>query len=130
MSCSTPYIRSICGYKVPVPCGRCLACRVDIRNMWYWRISAEMKENPAMFVTLTISDEYMLQPATVMKASVQRFVKRLRKRLSKDNRNCKYFFVSEYGDISNTLRPHYHGIIISLTCWLTLYKTERPRGLN
>lgn len=113
MSCPTPYVREINGYKVPVPCGRCLACRIDRRNMWTWRLLAEMSGKDAMFVTLTIDDDHMLYPATVKKASVQRFMKRIRRCI---NFPIKYYFVSEYGDPSNTLRPHYHGIIVGLSC--------------
>lgn len=112
MACPTPYVRNINGYKVPVPCGRCLACRIDRRNEWTWRLAAELKGVDGMFVTLTIADEHLLPTRSVYKASVQRFFKRFRKNLS--GREIKYFAVSEYGELD--FRPHYHAIVTNCSC--------------
>lgn len=123
MSCPTPWKkpiyrgREIVSYEY-VPCGRCLACRIDKRNEWTWRLQAEINRQDSVFVTLTISDEYLLLPASVYKTSVQRFLKRLRKNL--DGRKIKYFFVSEYGDELNTMRPHYHGILCNVSSGIPL----------
>lgn len=130
MSCPTPVHRfdrqgNSLGY---VPCGKCLQCRIDKRNEWTWRIQAACRDKDAMFVTLTIDDEHLCG-GSVKVSSCQRFIKRLRKNVNavygvvKDefgrsyaNRPIQYFLVSEYGDPSNTLRPHYHAIIIGLSC--------------
>lgn len=121
MSCPTPFaIRRVVntpyGPQVKyeyVPCGHCLACRIDKRNEWTWRLQAEINKQDSVFVTLTIDDDHLLCPASVYKVSIQRFLKRLRKNLA--GRKIKYFFVSEYGDVSNTFRPHYHGILCGLS---------------
>ena len=62
----------------------------------------------ATFLTLTIADEFMYGES-VYKSSVQKFLKRLRKRLG-----CKlrYVAVGEYGGESG--RPHYHLIVYGL----------------
>lgn len=112
MACPTPYVREVNGYKVPVPCGRCLACRIDKRNEWTWRIAAELYQRDGMFVTLTIDEDNMLPSCSVYKTSVQRFFKRLRKNL--DGRKIKYFAVSEYGE--QDMRPHYHAIVTNVSC--------------
>lgn len=110
MACPTPMLINVQGYKVPVPCGKCLACRIDQRNMWTWRILAELVDSDGVFLTLTIDDDHLVGPS-LKKASVQRFIKRLRKRLG--GRKIKYFAVGEYG--SDNLRPHYHLILCNVS---------------
>lgn len=112
MSCPTPLIRNINGFLVPVPCGKCLSCHIDVRNMWTWRICAELKDKDGVFLTLTIDDDNILPSRSVYKRSCQLFFKRLRKKLG--DRKIKYFCVSEYGSLD--MRPHYHCIITNLTC--------------
>lgn len=110
MACPVPFPKKMPDGSVRfVPCGDCLACRIDTRNSWTWRLMSELHYSSGVFVTLTINDDFLVGPS-LCKASVQRFNKRLRKALG--NRKIKYFFVGEYGE--NTMRPHYHGIIIGL----------------
>lgn len=130
MSCPTPFFRKMSdGSVVALPCGYCAVCRVDRRNEWTWRIKAEIADKPAMFVTLTISDEYLvgrprlydgrqLGPSLMVK-STKNFWKRLRKCTGKD---LKYVCVGEYG--SSDGRPHYHAIIIGLSCGKSLSYDE------
>lgn len=122
-----------------VPCGRCYACRERIQNEWIFRLSQEeRKAKRSYFVTLTYSDEnppikqvpldggestFVL---SVKKDDVQKYIKRLRKRLSgllpqvwcekdqkykPDNYPLRYYLVSEYGH--QTHRPHYHALFFS-----------------
>lgn len=112
MSCATPFSRLINGQRVLLPCGRCLKCRIDKRNEWTWRLSAELRYSDGVFVTLTIDEDNMLPSRSVYKASLQRFFKRLRKKLG--DRKIKYYAVSEYG--LQDMRPHYHCIIVGLSC--------------
>lgn len=110
MSCPTPYFREINGYRVPCPCGKCLQCRIDTRNMWTWRILGELQDCDGVFVTLTIDDENLVGDS-VYKRSVVDYHKRLRKNL--DGRKIKYFTVSEYGELFG--RPHYHEILMNVS---------------
>lgn len=110
MSCPTPIYRVINGFKVPLPCGHCLKCRIDNRNMWTWRILAELQSCDGVFVTLTIDDDNLCGPS-VHKKSLQDYHKRLRKNLN--GRKIKYFSVSEYGE--QFTRPHYHEILMNVS---------------
>lgn len=110
MSCPTPIYRILSGVRVPVPCGVCLRCRIDIRNMWTWRICAELQSCDGVFVTLTIDDDNLIGNS-VYKKSIQGYHKRLRKNLK--GRKIKFFTVSEYGEES--MRPHYHEILMNVS---------------
>lgn len=112
MSCPTPFLRKINGYLVPVPCGRCIRCRIDDRNKWTWRICAELQSCDGVFVSLTINDDYLRGPSVYVK-SIQDYHKRLRKNLK--GRKIKYFTVSEYGDEAGGHRPHYHEILMNVS---------------
>lgn len=92
-------------------CGQCDTCRLQNQAVWALRIQLEAMAHPASsFVTLTYNDEHLPDPPEVSKESVQKFLKRLRKRLGNDR--IRYFAAGEYGDRS--LRPHYHFVIFGL----------------
>lgn len=92
-----------------VPCGKCIACRVNHSVEWSIRLSLEAKQwQHVAFVTLTYSDEFL--PNQLDKKALQLFFKRLRRNL--DDRFIRYFSCGEYGD--TTHRPHYHAIIFGL----------------
>lgn len=55
---------------------------------------------------------------SLRKSDLQKFFKRLRKRLAKQNRKFRYEAVGEYGRLGN--RPHYHVIMSAMT----LFDTE------
>lgn len=106
---------------VQIPCGKCVECRVKKVKEWSVRCLAEKKTSEnAYFVTLTYSDDNLrfetvdgVPYAVLVKDDVQRFFKRLRKRLYGSNGgNLRYFLSGEYGEKS--LRPHYHAIIYNL----------------
>lgn len=61
----------------------------------------------SIFLTLTYSDESVHYDGNVHKEHLQKFWKRLRKRLG--TRQIRYFAVGEYG--TKTFRPHYHAIV-------------------
>lgn len=111
MSCPIPWPKKMPnGSIVFVPCGKCIACRIDKRNEWTWRLMSEIQVCDSVFLTLTIDDDN-LQGPSLKKRSVQLFLKRFRKAL--DGRKIKYFFVGEYGEIG--MRPHYHAIICNVS---------------
>lgn len=140
MKCLTPiWIKETSDtYGTEVPCGRCYNCVQTKRSSWTLRILMELRvAESANFVTLTYSPEtvpvirqYSKQLVqTLVKEDLQKFIKRLRKRITEDyngnERWCKksektqkwspkirYFGCGEYG--SNTNRPHYHIILFNI----------------
>ena len=97
--------------KAIVPCGKCINCLINRRETWIARLIEEHKTKPALFITLTYSDENLTFASTnptVVKRDVQLFFKRFRKSFKE---TFKYYLVAEYG--TKTKRPHYHFIIFS-----------------
>jgi len=70
----------------------------------YWEESS--------FVTMTYNDDHMPANGSLSKDELQRFFKRLRKRLAESGRRMKYFASGEYGD--QTVRPHYHAVMFGI----------------
>lgn len=104
-----------------VPCGHCLACRIERSKTWAIRLMLEtLSWKDCCFVTLTYSPETIPMvangwrlPFTLCKRDFQLFMKRLRKELYRLGRGkIKYYCVGEYGD--HTFRPHYHVIFFGL----------------
>ena len=108
---------------------------------------------PSCFITLTIDDEHLYtkvpihhgeltwypienknydtngvekerEYVSLRKKDFQKFMKRLRKELGKDDIKVRYFGCSEYG--SSSARPHYHAIIFGydFSADRVLYKTN------
>jgi len=109
-----------------VPCGKCLGCRIAKRKEWALRMVHELSSwNHSIFVTLTYTDDKLPQNASLVKSDLQKFLKRLRKSLSYENRKIKYFACGEYGEKNvykvfdqirvGTQRPHYHIIIFGMS---------------
>lgn len=98
---------------MPVPCGKCYACRYNYTQQWIDRLEMETRTSsrPVYFVTLTYRDSCLpLSPdgrPQLDPKEVQNFVKRLRKRLSPDR--LRYVYIGEYG--GKTFRPHYHFVL-------------------
>ena len=93
---------------VPIPCGRCIGCRLERSRQWAMRCVHEAslhKENS--FITLTYDDQHVPKDFSLKKRDFQLFMKRLRKELGE--KKIRYFAAGEYGE--NTFRPHYHAII-------------------
>lgn len=106
-----------------VPCGKCLSCRLSKSADWAVRCMLEAESHPSSyFVTLTYNDDTLpfnididtgelSGKSTVVKSDCQKFIKRLRKNYSYNNR-IRYLCSSEYGGIS--FRSHYHFILFGL----------------
>lgn len=95
-----------------VPCGKCLLCKEKKARQWQTRCLAETAKSdyPPIFITLTYDNNHL--PAEgVNKPDVQKFMKRLRKKLGKDgfDNKLRYVLVAEYG--KNTHRAHYHMLL-------------------
>lgn len=113
-----------------IPCGRCIACRLNYSARWANRLCLELKnvpDNKKWFLTLTYNDEHLhttqgVDPETgeiytsnkLEMRDVQLFLKRLRKDRAEKfgHEKIRYFYCGEYGD--RTQRAHYHMIIWNL----------------
>lgn len=104
MQCLKPLLRPWDGQEIAIPCGQCHPCRIKRREEWTARIMLESLDHTATsFVTLTYSDQHLPGPS-LCKEDHQRFLKRLRKRVSPSK--IRFFCVGEYGE--RTERPHFH----------------------
>lgn len=93
--------------SVIVPCGQCIACRLNYGKFWSMRMMEELKHHDAAcFATLTYDNEHC--PPDLVKKDLQDFWKRLRK-----ERKVRYFCCGERGDRFG--RPHYHAIIYGVS---------------
>lgn len=114
-ACKRPWAWSASdGRSWPMPCGRCLACRIRRRSIWAIRMLHEITTaHRACFITLTYSDEHLPRRGSdsrgiLVKSDLQKFFKRLRKA----GYEFKYYACGEYGDIGS--RPHYHAILFGV----------------
>jgi hypothetical protein len=94
------------GNAFPLPCNKCLGCRLEKSRQWAVRCvhEAQMHEE-SCFITLTYKE--MPEGNSLNKKHFQDFMKRLRKKL--EPKKIKYFACGEYGE--KLERPHYHAII-------------------
>lgn len=93
-------------HKLQIPCGQCILCRLEHARQWAVRITHEATLHDASsFITLTYNDENLPPHSGLRYADLQKFWKRLRKKLGK----LRYYAVGEYGD--ETHRPHYHACL-------------------
>lgn len=96
------------GKSVSLPCGRCIGCRLERARQWAVRIMHESKTHETnSFITLTYDPENLPANGTLNVEDPQRFMKRLRKKLSP--LKIRFFLCGEYGE--ELSRPHYHAII-------------------
>lgn len=92
-----------------VPCGQCIACRLERSRQWAIRCTHEMqlhKQNS--FLTLTYKNDELPPYGTLVKKHLQDFFKRYRRWLGSSHK-IRYLACGEYGE--TTLRPHYHAIV-------------------
>lgn len=109
---------------VPIPCGKCLGCRLEYSRQWALRCVKEAKYHEHnCFITLTYADEKYPKRG-LNKKHVQDFLKRLRRRLDYHNyftgkADLRYFLCGEYG--SRTYRAHYHAILFGFKPFDLIY---------
>jgi len=96
------------GSIIPLPCGKCLACKVNYSRDWSIRclLEASLHKNN-YFVTFTYDDEHLPVDRRLNPDDMTNFIKRLRNNLE----GVRYFYCGEYG--STTFRPHYHAILFN-----------------
>lgn len=106
------------GSTMLVPCGKCIACRINKSKEWSVRLlyEAESHVGAMQFVTLTYDNEHLPLDLSLDKRELQLYFKRLRKDISCEpdlkGVKIKYFACGEYGE--NFHRPHYHFILFGL----------------
>ncbi len=89
---------------VTIPCGWCRWCRLEHsrQNAIRCHHEAQMyKEN--CFITLTYNSEFLPYRGTLVKAHLQKFMKRLQRKYGE---GIRQFHCGEYGEKKG--RPHYH----------------------
>lgn len=124
---------------VQIPCGKCIACRLEYSRQWANRCMLELQyHESSYFVTLTYNDEHLplvanenengeiTQVATLVKREFQLFLKRLRKRFP--DQEIRYYMAGEYGDQGH--RPHYHAILFGLKLDDLVFYKKSPLGFN
>jgi hypothetical protein len=106
--CSKPYV----GRNGDTgPCGQCLGCRINHKQLWTHRIILESKGHEQnSFITLTYNDENLPLNSkgvpTLVKRDLELFIKRLRDRVPQ---KLRYYAVGEYGTKgSRGINPHFH----------------------
>lgn len=122
MKCTSPFRKVIDDVVRELPCGQCMACRLNHARMWSIRISHEASCHAHnVFLTLTYDDEHLPADGSVHKRDLQLFFKRLRKELK--GAKLRYFCCGEYGDKFG--RPHYHCVIFGLGMESKVFKNKR-----
>lgn len=119
----------------PIPCGRCIGCRLDYAHEWANRCLLELKyHEQSSFLTLTYDDLHVPRVVkdgqmyyTLDKRDLQLFFKRLRKAIAPTK--IRYLACGEYGD--EHFRPHFHVILFGyqfpdLEPLPSMSKTYRP----
>jgi len=111
---------------VEVPCGRCMACRLEKKRNWAVRNTNEsLCWDDNCFITLTYNDDYLIENnpfESLMVEDMQKFMKRLRKheqgtntiihpRTKKKYNPIRHFYCGEYGEKTN--RPHWHALLFN-----------------
>ena len=110
-----------------VPCGQCVACRINYALDWAYRCHIESlhySDDSMCFLTLTYNDQNCV--GTLSKRDLQLFFKRLRKHGLK----LRYLACGEYGP--STMRPHYHLILFGVgqdsDIWLDKHYSAKLHG--
>lgn len=105
-----------------VPCGQCIACRLNKVRDWTVRIMHEAKfYKDNVFLTLTYSPENLPSDGSLHKEDLQLFMKRLRKALGEEK--VRFFACGEYGEKYS--RPHFHLILFGIGQNHSIFKGKK-----
>ena len=108
MLCAKPW-RPNGGYELP--CGQCMPCRINKRNIWSTRLLLEdTLHDESSWITLTYNDENLPYREELDKTHYQLWLKRLRK--AYPEKKIRYYLCGEYGDDRG--RPHFHVVLFGL----------------
>ncbi|QCS36243.1 replication initiator protein [Capybara microvirus Cap1_SP_175] len=129
---------------IRVPCGNCLACKIQKSKEWAIRLECEAKQYETnYFLTLTYDEEHKpykeifeyndkkyYDPGTwngyLIKEDAIRFLNSFRKYCSREYKwdGIRFYMVGEYGSLGQ--RPHYHAILLNCP----KLKDLKPIGSN
>lgn len=92
-----------------LPCGSCLACRINHAKEWAVRCVLEsLYHDENWFITLTYDDAHLPENGYLQRKHVREFQKKIWKKFP----GVRFFGCGEYG--SKSARCHYHMIIFGL----------------
>lgn len=98
------YLYDSTGKFIVLPCGQCMACRLNKSRDWATRCVLEAKmHKDNCFVTLTYDDNHLPADYGLCKQDLTKFFKRLR---FNTGAKIRYYSAGEYGELYS--RPHYH----------------------
>ena len=136
MSCSNPFynpdIVDINGDPVPIPCGTCFCCRLDLQKQMQDRMfCAWHSHDCSAYVTFTYDDSHLVyqdgfRQATLSKEDVHKYLDNIKHKFK--NVDFEYYLCGEYGDSFN--RPHYHALFFGLDFQLhkRFFETSWKKG--
>lgn len=119
MNCKKPWN---VGRVLPVPCGKCIPCRINKRRVWCHRIMLEsFKHEQNSFLTLTYDNDHLPKDGSLVPDDVRLWLYRFRWEIRPTP--IRYYIVGEYGE--ENLRPHYHAALfgVGLNCSDVVRKT-------
>lgn len=97
---------------IPLPCSKCIGCRIDRAKEWTYRCLAEsLYHEYTYFVTLTYDDIHLPHWKDGSVYLSRRDLTRFFKRMRKAGYEFRYFASAEYGHLSN--RPHFHFLMFT-----------------
>ena len=96
---------------MPLPCGRCIGCRIDRSRQWAVRCIHEASlHQQNSFITLTYDHGHLPPGRSLAPRDLTLFWKKFRKHVDfLYEKKIRYFACGEYGDEGG--RPHYHAIV-------------------
>ena len=116
-----------------VPCGECIACRLNYARDWAIRCTHEASlHEQNSFVTLTFNDENLPKDGSVRPSHISDFMRKLRKKIQP--RKVRFYGCGEYG--SRLGRCHYHILLFGYdfadkSLWKSgINRTGRPSMRN
>lgn len=94
-----------------VPCHKCAGCAASWSQQWTARCMLESRRFKLnSYITLTYNDDFLPEDSLLQYEDFQKFIKRLRKKVSSRNEiSPRYFMCGEYGTKNH--RPHYHSLL-------------------